>query len=176
MPGETANAFGVGAAEPRSEFIDGVHRMLSRLWHLQGSVKPGSSLSEEMVLERISKMLEDQHKTVSLRNSDSIEFNHPLWSGGDRLKALALYDKGRIWIDCRSGATVLRYELRSLHAVVFTGFASIMFVALYGVAEEEGAMQFGAGVFAWLYGVNVLIALFRVPRLFKHALNPAEAT
>ena len=87
---------------------------------------------------------------------------------------MVLYDKGRIWIDQGLSGRTLRYELRSLHAFVFCLIGAAMFF-VFGSLDGSltSGLKFAALAFGWVYGMNLLLALVRVPRKFRKIARPA---
>lgn len=148
--------------------------MFDFVWHLRGSVPLDGLGQNELVLDRVEGLLERQRKDVSERGADYVAFDDPLWSNpfGPNWLAMVIYDRGRFWIEQGLGGVRLRYDLRSLHGMVFCLFGALMFffVGLAG-GGLLGGLKFGAGVFAWLYGMNVLLALGRVPRAIRKAVR-----
>ena len=148
--------------------------MLDFIWHLRGSVALEGIGSNEIVLDRVERWLEKQRKPVSRRGEDYLGYNEPLWSdpAGPNWLALVIYDRGRFWIEQGLGGRRLRYELRSLHALVFCLFAAFT-AFLFGFADDRlsGGLKLAALAFAWLYGMNILLALGRVPRAIRQAVR-----
>jgi hypothetical protein len=150
--------------------------MLDFIWHLRGSVHLDGIGSNETVLERMESLLDRQRKGVSERGADYVTFDNPLWSDpfGPNWLAMVIYDRGRFWIDQGLDGRTLRYDLRSLHGMIFCLFAA--FLALFfGLADGglSGGLKFAAGAFAWLYGMNILLALGRVPSAIRKAVRVA---
>jgi hypothetical protein len=147
--------------------------MLDFMWHLRGSVYLEGAPSNEVALDRLESLLERQRKGVSERGMDYVAFDDPLWSDpfGPNWLAMVIYDRGRFWIEQGIGGRSLRYDLRSLHGLIFCLFAALMvfFVALAG-GGLLGGLKYGAGAFAWLYGMNMLLALLRVPGAIRNAV------
>ena len=147
------------------------------LWHLRGSVPLDGQVSNEVALERVNLLLEGQRKPVAIRDSSQVTFDAPLWediySSGHY--ALMMYDQGRFWIDQGLGGRTLRYELRSLHVFVFCLFGAAMFFA-FGALDGSfaGGLKFAALAFGWIYGMNVLLALVRVPRKIRKVARPDQ--
>ncbi len=111
-------------------------------------------------------MLEQQRKPTIERGSTSIMFEEPLWSNfwGPNWRATVIYDQGRLWIDERDSHRRLRYDFRSLHAFVFcfVGAATFFVFGSLGGNIMQG-LGFAALVLGWVYGMNVVTALLRVP-------------
>lgn len=148
--------------------------MLDLLWHLRGSVPLDGVGSDELALERVEQLLARQRKSVSQRSSDGLAFDDPLWNSpfGPSWLAMVIYDRGRFWIEQSPAGRRLRYELRSLHGMVFCSFAAFMSF-FFGLAHGglAGGLMFAAGAFAWLYGMNVLMAAIGVPRAIRKAVG-----
>jgi hypothetical protein len=85
---------------------------------------------------------------------------------------MVIYDRGRFWIEQDLGGRRLRYDLRSLHGMVFCLFGALMFF-FFGLAGGglSGGLKYAAAAFAWLYGMNVLLALGRVPLAIRRAVR-----
>ena len=84
---------------------------------------------------------------------------------------MALYDRGRFWVEQGPSGRRVRYELRSLEAMVFCLFAALV-AFMFGMAGGGllGGAKYGALAFGWLYGANVLLALARVPQSIRKAV------
>ena len=146
--------------------------MLDFIWHLRGSVALGTIPVDE-VLDGLARLLEKQRKPVIERGTDYLVFDHPLWAGyfGPNWLAMVIYDRGIFWIEQSSDGRRLRYDLRSLHGFLFCLFAAVaaFFFGLLGGGWVIG-LKFGAIAFGWLYGMNILLALARVPRSIEKAV------
>ncbi|MDB5705839.1 MAG: hypothetical protein JWN66_2955 [Sphingomonas bacterium] len=131
-------------------------------------------MSTKAVLDRIEEAMERQDKRTVRRSGSAIEFNDPLWSNlfGANWLTLALYDHGTMWVSDNADRPVFFYDMRSLHALVFCLCGAALF-ALVSLSEERPAMGLavGLGGFAWLYGMNVLITLVRVPLFFRRIVR-----
>ena len=126
------------------------------------------------MLGRVERLLEKQRKSVSERGAAYLVFNDPLWSDpfGPNWLAMGIYDRGRFWIDQNIDERRLRYDLRSLHGSVFCAFAAL--TILFFVPVSGGllvGLKWAGAMFAWLYGVNVLLALARVPSAIRRAVR-----
>ena len=148
--------------------------MLDSVWHLRGSVRLDGVGSNDIALTRVEQLLESQRKSVSERGPDYLVFDHPLWRDpfGPNWLAMVIYDRGRFWIEQTLHGRRLRYDLRSLHGMVFCLFAALT-AFFFGLAGDglSGGLKFAAGAFAWLYGMNILLALVRVPSSIRKALT-----
>lgn len=152
--------------------------ILDFLWHLRGSVKLGGGTSNAAVLDAIEDLLDRQRKPITERSADRITFYDPLWRKAGSLDRFAtgLYDRGRIWIEHGTEGRRLRYDLRSLHGLVFclAVFPTFFAVAVFGGADRSDILdmlRFAALGFCWLYGVNLVLALLRVPRAIRKAVK-----
>jgi hypothetical protein len=127
-------------------------------------------------LDAIEALLSAQCKPVTERHSNQLAFDAPLWEDlfGPNWHAFVAYDRGRFWIEQRLSGLELRYELRSLHGFVFCLSAAAMFFA-FGMGDGGviGGLKLATLAFASLYGMNVLLALVRVPRLIRKAVHTA---
>ena len=149
-------------------------RMLDIVWHLRGSIRLDGAGTNVVVLDRVDQLLQRQRKSVSERGSDYLVFDDPLWRDpfGPNWLAMVIYDHGRFWIEQSPHGRRLRYDLRSLHGMVFCLFAALM-AFFFGLAGDglAGGLKFAAGAFAWLYGINVLLALVRVPSGIRRVVS-----
>lgn len=148
--------------------------MIDFLWHLRGSAPLDSTISNDDALLRIGRMLEKQRKPISSAGSGQLSFSSPLWTDwfGPKWLAMVVYDQGRFSIEQKRGRRVVGYDLRSLHGFLFCLFAAGLFfcVALSGgVGHAAGIAAFA---FGWLYGMNLLLAYLRIPRLIRRTLVP----
>lgn len=150
--------------------------MFDFMWHLRGSV-PLLGVANEAVMDRIETLLERQRKGVGERGADYIVFDAPLWGNAFRPNwlAMGIYDRGRFWIEKSFNGRTLRYDLRSLHSMVFCLFAALMFFC-FGLAGGGfvSGLEFAAGAFAWLYGMNFLLALGRATSAIRRATQSAQ--
>jgi hypothetical protein len=144
------------------------------VWHLRGSASLNGVDSNSVALDRVEQLLARQRKGVIDRGSDYLVFDDPLWRNpfGPGWLALVIYDHGRFWIEHGPHGRRLRYDLRSLHGMVFCLFAAFT-AFIFGLAGEglAGGLKFAAGAFAWLYGMNILLALVRVPSGVRKAIG-----
>lgn len=150
--------------------------MLDFIWHIRGSVALDRVRPNEAALDAVARLLAKQKKPVSERGSDYVSFNDPLWNNlfGPNWYAMVIFDRGRFWIEQDPGGRRLRYELRSLHGMVFCLLGALMFF-FFGMADGGlvGGLTSAAFAFGWLYGMNVLLALGRVPRSIRKAVRAA---
>lgn len=143
--------------------------MFDFVWHLRGSIRLEGADPDEVVLDRVEDLLHGEGKNLSERSSDQVAFDDDVfreWFGPNWL-AMRIYDRGRFWIERGPDGRWLRFDLRSLHAmVVCLGIAAAAFsLGLAGDGLYRG-MKFAAWAFAWLYGMNFMLGLFRVlPRI-----------
>jgi hypothetical protein len=148
--------------------------MLDFIWHLRGSVSLDGVGSNDAALDRVERLLKKQRKRDTERGQNSLYFEDPLWGDpfGPNWLAMVIYDRGRFWIEEGLGGRRLCYDLRSLHGMVFCFFGALMFF-VFGLASDGllGGLKYGAGVFAWLYGINILLALARVPSAIRKAIR-----
>lgn len=119
-------------------------------------------------------MLEKQRKPTIERGQTSVIFEEPLWSNflGPNSRATVIYDQGRFWIEREQGERKLRYDFRSLHAFVFCAAGAAMF---FVIGSMEGnliqGLTFAGLAFAWVYGMNLVLALTRVPSLIRRTVR-----
>lgn len=148
------------------------------IWHLRGSVKLDGAIPNAAVLDNVENLLKRQRKPITRRRDDCIAFDDPLWRnpGGPNWLAMGLYDRGQIWIEHDMEGRRLRYDLRSLHGLVFclAVFPLAFAVAAFGGANRSeifNMLRFAAFGFCWLYGMNLVLALLRVPRAIRKAVK-----
>jgi len=149
-------------------------RMLNRIWQLRGSAPLGDSLSDAAAFSRIERLLAQQKKPLIERSTNLIAFKAPLWRlfVGPGWSAMFIYDRGRAWIDHGPAGRQLRYELQCVHGIAYClaiGVLAFAFVAPR-IGFAEGA-KLVLPLFCWLYGMNLVMALLRVPRLFRKAMS-----
>jgi hypothetical protein len=143
--------------------------MFDRLWHLHGSVALTGGCEIEDVLMRLKDLLRQQHKRNIVRSGNSLSFDDPIWTNlGPNWSAMIIYDHGRLWIEPDAGGSRLHYDLRSLHAFVFCLFGATMFcVAGCRAGGALSGLGLAAVAFGWLYGMNILLSLARVPHIIR---------
>jgi len=144
------------------------------IWHLRGATKLPSDVSDTIIFERLENFLAKQRKPITEQTASSIEFSSPLWEGFSTPNwlALVIYDQGKFWIESGLEGRSLRYDLRSLHGLIFCSFAALMFLIFVGSLEGIAAgSKIALIAFAWLYGGNMILTLGRVPGAIRNALN-----
>ena len=143
-------------------------------WHLRGSVPLDGVSRGVIALDRVEQLLERQRKTITERGEDYLVFDNPLWTEpfGPNWLAMGIYDRGRFWIERGLHEQRLRYDLRSLHGMAFCLFGALMvfFVGLAGDGLLSGTIL-AVGAFAWLYGMNLVLAFVRVPNAIRKAVT-----
>jgi hypothetical protein len=148
--------------------------MLDLGWHLRGSVPLNKGGGSVNALDRVEHLLGSQRKTIERRGPDYLVFTDPLWRNplGSNWLAMVIYDHGKFWIEQNPDGQRLRYDLRSLHGMVFCLLGALMFF-LFGFVDGGllGGIKYALGIFAWLYGMNIVLALVRVPRLIRKAVT-----
>ena len=137
-------------------------------------MKLGDAIPNAAVLDAVEDLLDRQRKPVTERSDERVAFDDPLWRnpGGPNWLAMVLYDRGRFWIEHDMEGRRLRYDLRSLHGLVFclAVFPLAFAVAAFGGANRSeifNMLRFAAFGFCWLYGMNLVLALLRVPRAIR---------
>ena len=139
------------------------------LWHLRGSVALDQVRAGDAMF-RLSNLLRHQHKAVTARSPVELAFDN---SRGEidfwrNWRAFVMYERGRFWVD----GDRVRYDLRSLHLFLFCLFAACLagtIVAILGDALH--GLMAAAFLMGCLYGLNVLIALLRVPMLIGRTVR-----
>lgn len=148
--------------------------MIENIWHLRGSTKLPSDVTDAVVIERLKTFLTKQHKPVCEQSNSSIGFHSPLWEDWltPNWLALVLYDHGSFWIDKGLEGRFLRYDLRSLHVLVFCLAGALMFLVFVSFSEGIAAgMRVGLLALAWLYGGNMLLARGRIPLAIRKVVR-----
>ena len=146
--------------------------MIDSLWHLRGSLAVAGDVNSDVITERIERLLKSQRKDVTSRDEGIVSFYTPLWSSifGPNWKAMVIYERGDFWLDGSIMDRRLRYDLRSLHGLIYCLCAAALFFTFTllgnGLLVALGA---AALAFSWLYGVNVLLAWVRVPLAIRRA-------
>ena len=115
------------------------------LWHLRGSVSLEKSPSDDAVFDGLQRFLTRQHKTLTYVSVDKLAFRDLNWFFGIRsnLLVLLMYERGCFWIERKSGARRLYYELRSLYGFVFVCLVQRCFFALVCEMELDPQRQSG---------------------------------
>lgn len=146
--------------------------MIDLIWHMRGSVPLAGS--ESSALDRIESLLSAQYKNKRERGDDHVTFEDPLWQNmfSPNWLGMVLYDRGRFWIESSLSGRMLRYDLRSLHGLVFCLFGAVMFFG-FGMLDGglSSGLKYAAFAFGWLYGMNILLAYLRVPRAIRNAVS-----
>lgn len=144
--------------------------MIDFIWHLRGSVALKDADDDEATLDNVEHMLGKQRKTIIERTHDGLVFDDPLWRNpfGPNWRAMVIYDRGHFRIEHGLDGPRLRYDLRSLHGLIFCLCGAVMFFTMVCVSEGlSRGLAVGGFAFAWLYGMNIVLALIRVPFLIR---------
>lgn len=114
--------------------------MFSFIWHLKGAVPLQNRLTNEAALDRVEWLLDKQLLFHRKREADLLMFNEPFLKNpfGPNWLAIVIYDQGRFWIEQRKDSRQLRYDLRSLHGMVFCMPFCIHFLRLWFGARWSG--------------------------------------
>jgi hypothetical protein len=85
---------------------------------------------------------------------------------------MVIYNRGRFWIERDADGRWLRYELCSLHVMVFCQSAAVVaFLMNLANGDPLGGLRSACLAFGWLYGMNILLALGRVPSSIRRAVR-----
>ena len=148
--------------------------MIDTIWHLRGSTELPANTSDSVILERLETFIAKQDKQLNGQTETSIRFNSPLWENWitNNWLALVIYDRGSFWIESGLEGRTLKYDLRSLHGLIFCLLGALMFLAFVSSFEgfREGART-ALLAFAWLYGGNMVLAWTRIPRAIRNAVS-----
>lgn len=148
--------------------------MPNPLWTLWGSLEVPPGIPPDELLDRVEDALAGHGKRVFDRDGPTVVFSSYFWEDalGFNRNALMLHDRGRLWLDGGGGTLRLRWEVRSLRLFLFCFALAAAAGLLTGWHEgwREGA-DVALRALAWLYGLNLLVALFRVPRFFRRLLR-----
>ena len=145
--------------------------VLDFVWHLRGFVKLRVDRSDEAVLEGLQGMLEGQGKKTE-RGQSSLIFEEPTGASAwtSNWLALAIYTKGQFWIDRGLDGRILRYDLDCFTGFVFCLVAAVLAFAIASLGGDfRQGLRFGTIAFGWLYGMNIALALIRVPALIRRS-------
>lgn len=147
--------------------------MLSFLWHLRGSIALNSPLTDAQIIAVVADWLDDEGKGVPERDRNMLWFSEPFWHVTSRRSIVSIFDRGHFRIVHGLEGRRLCYDLRSLHvALHLSAFAAIavLFFRFTGGGVEPGRIF---GMVAALYGVNMIFAVWRVPRMIRKAIGSA---
>ena len=154
--------------------------MWNFLWHMRGSVPVDDNVADELLLDRVVRLLDGQQKPITGRTADSVEFVSPLrWGIVPSNKNLSWgwsamrdFDRGLFWIEQAPKGRLLRYDLRRLRMLLFILIGALFFFAWISVSgHPEFAAAFGVFSVIWLYVPNVLLARLRIPRKIRAAVT-----
>ena len=152
--------------------------MLDDLWHLRGSVSLDRANPGAAALEGVAQLLDGEGCCERERGPEHIVFDRPFWRELSEPKwpVLGIYDRGRFWIERDLDGVILCYDLSSFRAMVFCLFIALI-AFFFGLADKRltegglaGGLQYAVVAFVWLYGVNILISLRRVPSAMRKAV------
>jgi hypothetical protein len=173
MPAAQYGRTGIDPIADESLFAN-LFEMIENIWHLRGSTQLPSEPSDEVIIGRLETFLAKQHKPITEQGETSIEFSSPLCEGWftPNWLALVIYDEGRFWIEKGLEGRRLRYDLRSLHGLVFCLAGACMMFAFVSIVEDIAAgARFALPTFAWLYGANMVLAWARIPLAVRRAVS-----
>jgi hypothetical protein len=147
--------------------------VIENIWHLRGRARLPQSVTDDTVLNRLEIFLAKQHKPITERTQSTIRFTSPLWEDWltPNWLALVIYDEGCFWIERGREEAFLRYDLRSLHGLIFCLAGAAMFFTVVSLAEgTSSGARIALLIFAWLYGGNMVLAWTRIPLSIRQAL------
>lgn len=148
--------------------------MIDFIWHLRGSIAVAADLNSDVITERIEQLLKKQRKDVTEREDESISFYTPFWSSmfGPNWLVMGIYEQGRFWIEETRTGRQLRFDLRSLHGLIFCLCAAALSFAItiFGNGLVV-ALEFAVLALSWLYGMNLLSAWIQVPPAIRQAIR-----
>lgn len=144
---------------------------VSALWRLRGSVELAPEMTDQQAITRLAQLLERQRKEVSERGDDWIGFDGTLDLANRNWRSMAHYHRGRFWIEREREGRTLRYDLSSLHAMIF-GLGAALCAYAFRFDDGVGSALFlAAFAFTFVYGLNLLIALARVPGAVREVVG-----
>ena len=144
-------------------------RRIDWLWHSRGSIVLDPLVVGERVIDSVEARFKAWRRPVFRLGTTEVSFAGPLRH--DPLD-LAMFDRGRFWIETGSDGTILRYELRSLYALAACAVAGLLFSlhdALIG--DFVGALEGSAMIFVWAYGGVRLFSYLRLPEFLAQAIS-----
>jgi len=154
--------------------------MISSIWHVRGSVQAHNGVPDDLLLERIARLLDGQQKPIIRRTPTGIEFAGPLrWSIAPTMRNLSLgwsamrdVDSGTFWIERATDGPLLHYDIRLLRlfSLILTA-ALILFIVFSIRGYPIFAVVFGIFVVIWLYVPSVLLARVRIRRKIRAAVK-----
>ncbi|MEL7190589.1 MAG: hypothetical protein AAGK17_13630 [Pseudomonadota bacterium] len=148
--------------------------MIENTWHLRGSTTLPPDATDEAVIERLECFLTKQHKPITGQSVSAVQFDSPLWQDWftPSWLALVIYDRGVFWIEAGLNGRKLRYDLRSLHGLIYCLAGALMFLMFVSSFEGIAAgVRFAFLAFMWLYGGNMVLAWARIPLAIRKAVN-----
>lgn len=146
--------------------------ILDFIWHLRGSVSLNGGATDEVTLRRVERLLRKQRRPVTERAPDHVSFKAPLWHTGRHWLAMVIYNRGRFWIERDAEGRRLRYELCSLHLMVLSLSAALLvFVIDLAVGDVVEGLKHACFAVGWLYGMNIMLAIGRVPGSIRKAIR-----
>jgi hypothetical protein len=149
--------------------------MWNSIWHLRGSVALDGATTAEEAINAIERLLARQRKPVTERGVDFLCFHAPLWRAflTPNWFSMYIYDQGRFWIDHRPDGPQIRYDLGSFQALVYCILAGVAFFNFGLPSGIRVGLFLAISSFGWLYGMNILLALIRVPSAVRAAIREA---
>jgi len=145
------------------------------IWHLRGSTPIDEIASAEDALQRAERLLQQQQKEIVHRTPHTIGYTSALWFAVDDARLeMFIFDRGRFWIDRRVSGLHLNFDLSCLNGFLFCLlFSEVVF--LFVLPTQGGiysGLVYASLTFCWLYGMNMLLAWWRIPRMIQTAVNP----
>jgi hypothetical protein len=149
-------------------------------WHASRSiaVSTGEHVAPRDAAARLAAALVREGVTLVQGDSDTtVTFRNPFF-GVSRSSPIAAISSGVIVVSERGDTIHLEFEVRFTFVLLF----SLAFSALIlGLSNAQAPFNVTGSypaliVFLWLFGANVLLVFFRLPRFFRRSLAQSGAT
>ena len=141
-------------------------------WLVEGRSEIGGA-TDKQILNRLAQDLSDQYKAGQWHPDGTMTFDDPSLLGPN-WPALAVFSRGRMWIERDAQGAWLRYRLGCLPLFIFASFASILAATFLGwVGDPLFGLKAGGFLFAILYVLNLVTGLARASHFFDKVAREA---
>ena len=152
------------------------------MWHMRGSAAVEVENSDRELLDHIATAMKEEGMFDIRIMPTSAEFKGSIFRTRAKFKpsdllmprSLRLYDRGIFILEGVGSVRKFSYDLRCLHLFLLCLAGSLAILG-YRLATSGGdpvaALSSAAFAFAWLYGMNMLIAWTTIPRGIRATIN-----
>ncbi len=127
--------------------------------------------------ERIADMLDEAAQTEAKVEGNEVRFKKVVMTGGSSWKILVPFNGGRFQVELEGMSIRVRYSLSTVHMLLIVTVLMGALAAWVGWTERthgaDGhvAAEMFVGGWLWLFGMNYLTAVIRIPLWLKRGLK-----